>query len=258
MSERLQKLMARSGLGSRRQNEALIAAGRVRVNGRVARLGDKANPAIDIIEVDGKRLTFPANIYLLLHKPKGVISSNEDELARGRQTVRSLVDLPGHLFPVGRLDKQSEGLMILTNDGALANRLTHPRYGHQKVYRVAVHGNPSESSLKRWREGIVLDGRKTAPVQISVIKQEANETWLQVTMYEGRKRQIRRVSAFLGHPVKRLIRDRIGPVELGDLAPGKWRLLTESEIASLRSVAFKPGGGHKRRDRKAGTRRRAD
>ncbi|MFZ0548931.1 MAG: pseudouridine synthase, partial [Candidatus Promineifilaceae bacterium] len=158
MSEKLQKIMSRAGLGSRRQNEEVIAAGRVRVNGAVAKLGDRAEQNKDRIEVDGKLLQFDDKIYIKLYKPKGVLSSTEDELDRGRPTVRDMIDLPGHLYPVGRLDKQSEGLMLLTNDGKLTHRLTHPRYGHQKVYRVAVEGRPSSRTLRQWQEGVELDG----------------------------------------------------------------------------------------------------
>ena len=163
MAERVQKLMAQAGLGSRRSNEALIAAGRVRINGWVAKLGDKAEPGVDRIEVDGRPLTFESSIYVKLYKPKGVLSSTEDELGRGRKTVRDLVDLPGHLYPIGRLDKPSEGLMILSNDGYLAHRLTHPRYGHKKVYRVVVSGSPPRTVLNTWSDGVPLDDHLRRP-----------------------------------------------------------------------------------------------
>lgn len=233
MSEKLQKIMSRAGLGSRRQNEAVIAAGRVRVNGKIAQLGDRADQNKDKIEVDGKPLQFSDKIYIKLYKPKGVISSTEDELDQGRPTVRDLVDLPGHLYPVGRLDKQSEGLILLTNDGKLTHRLTHPRFGHQKVYRVAIEGKPPYAVIQQWREGVNLDGKETIPAEIEVLHQQKDHTWLRITMREGRKRQIRRVAAMLGYPVNKLIREEIGPIQLGNLQPGKWQHLTEQEIKKL-------------------------
>jgi 23S rRNA pseudouridine2605 synthase len=233
MSEKLQKIMSRAGLGSRRQNEAVITAGRVRVNGKVAHLGDRADQNKDRIEVDGRLLEISDKIYIKLYKPKGVISSTEDELDRGRPTVRDMVDVPGHLYPVGRLDKQSEGLMLLTNDGKLTHRLTHPRFGHEKVYRVAVEGKPPYAVIEQWRQGVELDGRMTAPVKIEVLHMQKDHSWLRITMREGRKRQIRRVAAMLGHPVNKLIREAIGPIELGDLQPGKWRRLNQQEVKAL-------------------------
>jgi pseudouridine synthase len=247
--ERLQKLMAQAGLGSRRANEALIAAGRVRVNGRVAKLGDKADPAQDRIEVDGRALaTTPAGpIYIALNKPRGVISSLEDELDEGRPTVRDLIGIAGHIYPVGRLDKPSEGLMIMTNDGELAHRLTHPRFGHEKAYDVTVEGTLTDAVLDRWRAGVVLDGRPTVPATIEVTERGPDYTRLTVILREGRKRQIRRIAAELGHPVLRLVRRRIGPILLGDLQPGAWRYLTAGEIDALVSVArAKNPPGHRR------------
>lgn len=237
MEERLQKLMARAGLGSRRSNEELIAAGRVHVNGRVAKLGQKADPARDRIEVDGRVLQFaPAEqqlTYVLLNKPRGVISSLEDELGEGRETVRDLIPLPGHLYPVGRLDKPSEGLMLLTNDGRLAHRLTHPRFEHEKIYEVQLEGRISNRDLEQWRRGVMLDDRITAPAPIEVLQRDNKTTRLRIIMREGRKRQIRRIAAAFGHPVQRLVRLNIGPLELGDLRPGQWRHLTHEELQRL-------------------------
>jgi 23S rRNA pseudouridine2605 synthase len=233
MSEKLQKIMSRAGLGSRRQNEAVILAGRVRVNGQIAHLGDRADQNKDRIEVDGHLLQFTDKIYIKLYKPKGIISSTEDELGKGRPTVRDMVDLPGHLYPVGRLDKQSEGLMLLTNDGKLTYRLTHPRFGHQKVYRVAIEGKPPYAIIQHWRDGVELDGKLTAPAEIEVLHQQKDHTWLRITMREGRKRQIRRIAALLGHPVNKLIREEIGPIQLGSLQPGQWEHLSEKEIKQL-------------------------
>ncbi len=236
MSEKLQKIMARAGLGSRRTNEKIIADGRVRINGKVARLGDRANQHKDRIEVDGKMLQFSKHIYIKLNKEKGVLSSTEDELAQGRPTVRDMVDLPGHLYPVGRLDKESEGLMLLTNDGKLTHILTHPRFEHQKVYRVAIEGMPAHGIIQDWRQGVELDGKQTMPVKIEVLHQQKDHTWLRMTMREGRKRQIRRVAALLGHPATKLIREEIGPIQLGNLQPGKWQHLSDEEVRKLKEL----------------------
>ncbi|MCP4428265.1 MAG: rRNA pseudouridine synthase [Chloroflexi bacterium] len=240
MEERLQKLMAQAGLGSRRENEKLIAAGQVRVNGRIAKLGDKANPEKDKVEVRGRLLKLRRSqeklVYIALNKPKGVISSLEDELGKGRKTVRDMIPLPGHLYPVGRLDKQSMGLMLMTNDGDLAHKLTHPRYGHEKTYQVTIEGKISSETLNKWRRGVRLDGRKTAPAKIKVINQGANFTLLQIVMREGRKRQIRRVANMLGHSVTRLVREKIGPLSLGNLKTGDWRHLAGGEISALKKA----------------------
>lgn len=235
--------MARANLGSRRSCEIIISEGRVTVDGRVAKLGDKADPTRQRIEVDGRPLfaesAGAANaglIYIALNKPRGVISSLEDEMEEGRTTVRDLIDIEGehHIYPVGRLDKPSEGLVLMTNDGALAHRLTHPRYGHEKVYDVTVEGNISERALDQWRRGIILDGRITAPAPIEVVERSPDSTRLRIILREGRKRQIRRIAAALGHPVRRLIRERIGPLALGDLPSGQWRYLTEREVNDLK------------------------
>ena len=234
--------MARAGLGSRRANEQLIAAGRVRVNGRVARLGDKADPHVDRIEVDGRLLEFSGDqqIYIKLFKPRGVISSLEDELGQDRPTVRDLVPAAGHIYPVGRLDKQSEGLMLMTNDGQLAHRLTHPRYEHEKVYDVILEGRIADRDLTQWRQGVMLDDRLTAPAGITVLQKMGDTSHLRITLREGRKRQIRRIAADFGHPVRSLIRVRIGPLELGDLQAGEWRYLGEQEIRRLRESVKQP------------------
>ena len=234
MKERLQKLMAQAGIGSRRACEEIIRQGRVEVDGKIASLGLKADPAHQHITVDGQPLAKrEALVYLALHKPKGILAVSQDD--RGRRTIRDLIPLPGHLFPVGRLDAMSEGLVLLTNDGALTNRLTHPRYRHTKEYRVYVAGHPDKKILDRWQRGIILDGKKTAPATVAVLQTERDHTLLRVVLQEGRKRQIRKVAAMLGHPVRRLIRVRIGPVLLGDLKPSQWRHLTRKEIKNLRS-----------------------
>ena len=259
MSEKLQKIMARAGIGSRRHSEELISAGRVTVNGNVATIGDRADGERDEIRVDGKEIERQKAIYVMLHKPRNVLSSTEDELGEGRRTVRDLVDIPGHLFPVGRLDKQSLGLILLTNDGKLAHTLTHPRFEHTKVYRALVKGQPSQETLENWRKGIILDGRQTLPAKVKFVKTKDDHTWLKITMREGRKRQIRRVAAELGHPVRTLIRTRLGPLQLGDLPQGKWRHLTPGEVNDLRretrrsrkkNQAKKQGGNRQRQRRR--------
>lgn len=241
MIERLQKILAKAGYGSRRSNEALITAGRVTINGSVAKLGDKADSQNDTIRVDGRPIVIEEPVYIMLNKPKGIISSLEDELDQGRTTVRDLVKVKGHIYPVGRLDKESEGLIVLTNDGQLAHHLTHPRYGHEKEYKVAVEGQIESTTLNKWREGVELDGRKSAPARIVVEGTEGDITWLRITIREGRKRQIRRIAALLGHPVTRLIRLRIGSLHLADLEPATWRHLTRDEVAALQRTAFKHG-----------------
>jgi 23S rRNA pseudouridine2605 synthase len=241
MEERLQKILAQAGFGSRRSCEDLIRDGLVTVNGQVAQLGQKADPEKDRITVDGKKVRVErSRTYIALNKPEGVLSAARDDSGRAR-TVRDLVPLPGHLYPVGRLDLDSEGLILLTDDGDLTNLLTHPRYEHPKEYRVEVEGRPEEEALNRWRQGIFLDDRRTAPAEVSVLSQKGDHTWLRVVLREGRKQQIRRVAAILGHPVHRLIRVRIGPVQLGDLKPGQWRPLTGRELKALRELkAQKP------------------
>jgi pseudouridine synthase len=254
MEERLQKLMAQAGLGSRRENEKVIAAGQVRVNGRVAKLGDKADPDKDRVEVNGRLLKLRGNqakhIYIALNKPKGVISSLSDEMQQGRQTVRDLVPLPGHIYPVGRLDKQSMGLMLMTNDGDLAHKLTHPRYGHEKTYRVTIEGKIDKDTLNQWRRGLYLDGRKTIPAKIKILNHGSNFTLLEIVMREGRKRQIRRVANMLGYPVTRLVREKIGPLSLGNLKSGEWRHLSRGEISALKKAVqakAKPGRRRKKK-----------
>jgi 23S rRNA pseudouridine2605 synthase len=235
---RLQKLMAQAGMGSRRHCESVISAGRVRVNGTVARLGQRANLVLDVVTVDGNKLQIASLTYIKLYKPKGVLSSTADELKAGRTTIIDLVNFKGHLYPVGRLDKQSEGLILLTNDGPLTHRLTHPRFGHSKVYAVTIEGRVSQDALKKWRRGMPLDGRTTAPADIDILEINSKQTTLKVILREGRKRQIRRVAALLGHEVTRLIRQQIGPIKLENLGPGEWVQLTKYEIRALHDSAY--------------------
>lgn len=239
--ERLQKLIARAGLASRRRAEELVAAGRVTVNGSVASLGDSADPARDRIEVDGRPLA-PASapLYLAVHKPRGFLSSAHDE--RGRRSVVALVDAPGErLWPAGRLDVESEGLMLLTNDGDWANRVLHPRYGTVREYAALVSPPPGRGELQRLRAGVELEdgiGRLLAarfeepPPEIERHGAE-NGAWLRVRIGEGRKREVRRLFAAVGLDVERLVRTRIGALALTGLREGRWRPLRASEVAAL-------------------------
>lgn len=240
MKERLQKILARAGYGSRRACEDIVAAGRVRVNGQIAALGDSADHVTDKIQVDGRLIQAPEPlVYIALNKPRGVISavSSPDP----RPTVRSLVDVTEQIYPVGRLDVDSEGLILLTNDGDLANRLTHPRYGHEKEYRVLVARRPDEEQLNTWRRGVVLeDGYRTQPVKLLVENPAGKGIWLRVVMREGRKRQIRETGFLLGLPVAKIIRVRIGSLLLGNLKPRQWRYLTPQEVSALKSEGKPP------------------
>lgn len=236
MEERLQKILSRAGYGSRRACEELISAQRVSVNGRIARLGDKADPQRDQILVDGQPLPRAKTLqYIAVYKPRGVLSAVTSQ--DPRPTVRDLVDVPGLLYPVGRLDVDSEGLVLLTNDGDLAYRLTHPRFGHEKEYRVLVARRPDEEQLETWRRGVVLqDGHRTRPAEVRVEAPFGKGAWLRVVLKEGRKRQIREVGETIGLPVVRIIRVRIGSLHLGRLKPGEWRYLTAKEVAALKNV----------------------
>jgi 23S rRNA pseudouridine2605 synthase len=232
---KLQKVLSQWGIASRRQAEAMIQAGRVQVNGTIAHIGQVVDPQTDSIVVDHHKLGAeqrPALVYLLLHKPIGVVSTCHDP--QGRPTVLDL--LPSHLqgvHPVGRLDVDSTGALLLTNDGEFTFRLTHPRHAIPKTYRVWVQGHPSARTLHQWRQGILLEGQWTLPAEVTVIRREADETHLQISLREGRNRQIRRVAQQLGHPVQRLHRVAIGSLTLADLPKGQWRFLTLPEIQTL-------------------------
>jgi 23S rRNA pseudouridine2605 synthase len=234
MEERVQKLLAQAGLGSRRACEEYILQGRVRVNGLVAVLGQKADPAQDEITLDGELLTKPERLtYLLLYKPRGVVSSLE---AQGdRKTVRDLAPTEARLYPVGRLDMDSEGLILLTNDGELTNKLTHPRYETEKEYRVLVADEPDEKQLNIWRHGVMLAGKRTAPAQVEREAHTGEGVWLKVVMHEGRKHEIRDIAKTLGLWVRKLIRVRLGTLKIGSLHPGQWRALEPKEIQQLKA-----------------------
>ncbi|MDH3944206.1 MAG: rRNA pseudouridine synthase, partial [Anaerolineae bacterium] len=208
--ERIQKILAHAGVGSRRKCEELIAAGRVTINGRVARIGQSADAQTDKLVVDGKVIqTAEKKVYIALNKPPGVLSAASDD--RGRKTVVDLVSVAERVYPIGRLDLESEGLILLTNDGNLALELSHPRYGHKKVYKVLVKGSISGKKLRQWRNGVQLaDGYKTAPAEVEVEDKDNGDTWLQVVIKEGHKRQIRETAKKLGTRVLRLIRIQMG------------------------------------------------
>ena len=240
-SERLQKLLARAGVTSRRGAEQLIADGRVTVNGSRASLGDSADPGRDRIELDGRPVgAAPPAVHLAIHKPRGYLSSARDE--RGRRSVVALVDSGGErLWPAGRLDVESEGLMLLTNDGEWANRVLHPRYGIEREYAALVDPRPSRSQLGRLLEGVELEdgparllAARVAPAPPEVDR-DRNEsgTWLRVRIGEGRKREVRRLFTAVGVEVLRLVRTRIGPLGLAGLRSGEWRRLRRSEVQAL-------------------------
>ncbi|GAC1317179.1 MAG: pseudouridine synthase [Acidimicrobiales bacterium] len=230
--ERLQKVLARAGIGSRRACEELIADGRVTVNGEVADLGRRVDPQTDEVEVDGALVAVAAGlVHYLLNKPAGVVSTADDP--QGRPTVVDLVPASPRVFPVGRLDVETEGLLILTNDGPLTHRLTHPRYGVEKEYLVHVDGRPAPGTLRRLRTGVELDDGITAPARVAL----AGPDVVRITIHEGRNRQVRRMCEAVGHPVIRLVRMRIGPIVDPRLAPGAWRPLTPSEVRSVAEVA---------------------
>ena len=235
-SERLHKVLAHAGVASRRKSEDMIRQGRVMVNGQVVtELGTKVDPARDDIRVDGRRVSLAAgHVYVMLNKPQDVISAMRDR--RGRRALGDLVSLPRRLYPVGRLDLDSEGLILLTDDGELANLLTHPRYEHEKEYRAWVNGEPDDETLQTWRQGVLLDDKLTAPARVEVLNRRRDATLLRIVMHEGRKRQIRRVAELLGHPVRELKRVRLGPLELGPLEVGQWRYLTSKEVRSLDQI----------------------
>lgn len=262
-SERLQKILAHAGVApSRRKAEDLIRAGRVTVNGRVATVGDSADPEQDHVKLDGKRVELPSSYrYLLLNKPPEVMSTRSDP--EGRPTVMDAVpeELRTKLVPVGRLDYHTEGLLLLTDDGDLAYRVTHPSFGCAKTYEVKVRGEPAEKDLDRLRTGIRLHGRRTAPVKISRSpatrgpRVATRNTWLVVELTEGRTRQIREIFQRIGHPVQRLRRVAIGPLRDPRLAPGQVRELTAKELDTLRE-ATREGGTKTRSKGRGGGRRR--
>lgn len=238
---RLQKILASYGVASRRKAEEMIAAGRVTVNGRPVKLGDSAVPGKDVIAVDGQRVSASGNkYYFALHKPRGFVTTMSDD--RDRKCVAQLVEQVGErVYPVGRLDKDSEGLLLMTNDGEFANLVSHPKTHIAKTYRVTVRPNVNEEQLNRISTGIVIDGKKTAPAKVRVLEQQQGRVVLEIVLYEGRNREIRKMCEELGLEVARLKRTAIGPVRLGMLAQGKYRELTKEEIRGLVAESVREG-----------------
>jgi 23S rRNA pseudouridine2605 synthase len=227
-ADKLQKVLARAGVGSRRACEELVDDGRVTVDGVVAHIGQRVDPAIASIEIDGVPVAAdPDLVHYLLNKPAGVVTTADDP--QGRPTVVGLLPAEPRVFPVGRLDLDTEGLLVVTNDGTLAHRLTHPSFGIDKEYLAEVEGSPSRAVLRRLREGVDLDDGPTAPASASLV----SPGLLKLTIHEGRNRQVRRMCDAVGHPVRRLVRTRIGPLADRSLAPGEWRTLTPEEVRAL-------------------------
>lgn len=241
---RIQKALADMGLCSRRQAEQIILEGRVKLNGHPVKLGDKMDMHEDVLSVDGRTIRPPKKKeykYYMLHKPRGYITTSSDD--RGRKTVMELIkDIPERVYPVGRLDKDSEGLLLFTNDGALANALTHPSHQVAKMYRVTVHPAATKEQVVALANGVVLDdGTKTLPAIIRVVAEDEDRTVMEMSIKEGKNRQIRRMCRAVGLDVARLSRKSVGAVKLGMLAPGKYRELKPSEILALKAAAEKAG-----------------
>ena len=237
---RLQKFMAECGVASRRKSEELIEMGKVKVNGHVAHIGDKINPKKDIVAVRGKKITKEERMYyIMLNKPRGYVTTVSDEL--GRKTVMDLVDCVARVYPVGRLDKDSEGLLILTNDGSFANALTHPKHNYAKVYRVTVRPDINDEQLIKLASGVEIDGKMTQECSVVVLDKQPGRVVLQMTIHEGRNRQIRKMCESLGLEVARLKRIKIGSVKLGMLKTGDYRHLTPDEVHALMTSAEQSG-----------------
>ena len=234
--ERLQKVLARAGFGSRRACEELISAGRVTVDGEVATLGRRVDPTRDRVAVDGVTVAVrPDLVYYVLNKPDRVVTTARDP--EGRRTVLDLVPQEPRVFPVGRLDWDTEGILLLTNDGDLAQGLTHPSRGVPKTYLAEVAGVPGRGALRRLREGVLLEDGPTAPARVKMAQAVPGGAALEIVIHEGRNRQVRRMCEAVGHPVRRLVRTRFGPIADRRLAPGSWRPLTLSEVRALYTAA---------------------
>ncbi len=236
--ERVQKVLARAGVASRRACDELVAAGRVTVNGEVVGLGRRVDPERDHVAVDG--IPVPTRVdlvYYLLNKPAGVVTTADDP--QGRPTVVELVPDTPRVFPVGRLDVETEGLLLMTNDGDWAQRIAHPSHGVDKTYLAEVEGVPAESALRWLRTGVQLDDGLTAPARVHVVQARPPRAAIELTLHEGRNRQVRRMCAAVGHPVRRLVRKRIGPIADPSLAPGAWRRLRLREVRALSGAAMR-------------------
>ncbi len=241
MTTRIQKIISDSGFCSRRKAEELISSGRVKVNGRPCKLGDKADITEDIISIDGENLYVERKknyIYIMLHKPRGYVTTVSDELDR-RCVMDLLEGVEERVYPIGRLDKNSEGLLLFTNDGNFANEIMHPSCHITKTYRVTVRPDISEDQLLQLQNGVEIDGRYTLPAIVTVLTKEPNRVVLQMTIKEGRNRQIRRMCEAVGLEVARLKRTSVGPLKLGMLKPGEYRLLTSAELTSMRNAISK-------------------
>ncbi|WP_038084920.1 pseudouridine synthase [Tumebacillus flagellatus] len=236
MEERLQKVLAQAGVASRRKCEEIITAGQVKVNGTViTELGTKVDPERDRIEVDGQPISFENKVYILLNKPKGVVTTAFDP--QGRKTVIDLIDVQERIYPVGRLDLDTAGLLILTNDGTLANGLMHPSREIDKTYRAWVRGNVKSDSLKALTNGVELEDGLTAPAKVRLLEKGEDESLLEIIIHEGRNRQVRRMCEAVGHPVKSLMRTQLAFLKLGRMRYGEYRELTPPEVERLYAVA---------------------
>lgn len=234
--QRLQKVLANAGVASRRAVEEMITAGRIRVNGHRARLGERVDPESDIVEVDGSRVPLRAELrHFLLNKPAGVVTTTDDP--EGRPTVLDLVDREERVWPVGRLDTDSEGVLLITNDGELTNRLTHPRFGVHKTYVVEIRGGVGRRAMKALATGVELDDGPARAERVRIIEQVGGATMIEIVLGEGRNRMIRRMMDALDLPVQRLVRTAIGPLKLGRLKPGTYRALGPAEVAALYRAA---------------------
>jgi 23S rRNA pseudouridine2605 synthase len=242
--ERLQRTLARAGVASRRKAEDLIRAGRVRVNGKlVTELGHRVDPALDRVQVDGRTVVAERSVYLLLHKPRGVVSTARDP--EGRPTVLGCLEgLAVRVVPVGRLDFHTSGVLLLTNDGDFASVLSHPRTQVPKAYVAKVTGQVSDADLERWRQSIVIDGRATRPADVKRLRTAAGKTWLEITLHEGRNRQIHRLGEAAGFPVMRLTRVTFAGLTVEGLRPGQFRHLTSEELIRLRRAYGVPRHVH--------------
>lgn len=238
---RIQKVLSDNGILSRRKAEEAIRQGRVQVNGRPADIGQKINPRRDIIAIDGVNVAFARrkqSLYLMLNKPRGYVTTTSDEMGR-RCVTDLLTNAPGKVYPVGRLDKQSEGLLLFTNDGAFANQMMHPSSHVSKTYRVTVRSKTTEQQLIQLATGVEIDGKMTLPASVHTLTEESGRTVIQLTLYEGRNRQVRKMCEAVGLEVARLKRTSVGPLKLGMLPPGEWRELTPAELLSLRTSVQK-------------------
>lgn len=225
MKMRIHKYLSHAGVASRRSSEAMVAEGKIYINGHVAKIGEAVDPELDLVKVGSRIVKPPEQLsYYLINKPRQVVSSVKDE--SGRRTVVSLVPGGARLYPVGRLDYDSEGLMLITNDGALAHKLTHPSFEIDKTYHVLVRGVMTDKSVGYLEQGVTIEGIKTAPAKVEITERQSSNTWLNITIHEGRNRQIRKMCDAVGYPVLRLIRTKLGEWELGDLASGKFRKIS--------------------------------